>query len=330
MSVYTHLLKFNCGAKRYYTTTYFPADCEHTVESAEESADEAFFEPLLNDCPPSKKYKHLHRQMDYIKTHEWPRFQQLVKENNERVDGTYERMSRSLKTSNMTPIIPFTADKLHRGEPTFCDYLSTYFTTIRGCRRGRRRLVKRRTFEKKFDQLKFYDPVRLKLSFRPPPLEDYGRYKFHSEMFDHFPQFQHTQIMTALGQCEPTDEYICRQCDFSICTLRDGCFISHYYRPVCNGLCPHCEGKRETSCQVKFTPLEIPDECSHPSASLILRRNWRDPDSGILLEGPPSDHVDASIRAGATSECKGGEKPKISDHGILELPLCCACSCDKG
>lgn len=307
----------------YPSYCVFSAGCQDVYETGteEESTDSANFEPLDDDY---KKHKHLHRQIDDVRTHEWPHFQQQVKKSNKDAHKAYARVSTmAAQAFHSTDDLPFKVNKLERNDSTFHAYLSTYFKTIRRGKHGRRELVRKRTFEEKFALLSFYDPLRMKLSFDPPPLEDYDRYCINNELFDHHHRhFQHIHTLSASKPCEQEVDEACGRCGHKTCALHD-CFITQYEKVRCKGTCLHCDRKGPCDCcQPSTVVLQIPDGCARSSASLILQKNKRDR-FGILREVPPEIPVSHPL---PTSDC---DEDIISEEGgvpLLVLPLCCHCN----
>ena len=156
-------------------------------------------------------------------------------------------------------IITFTENKLERRQLLFCHYLRIYFTTIRQGMFGRRQLVRKRSFEDKFDNLTFFDPLRMKLSFNPLPVRDYDIHEFYQEMFT--TQQTHANMMTTRNVCSgDMDDHPCRVCDSTICTMStEDCFITQYKDVVCSGDCAqYCVCDDEKSCQPSCLEIKAP------------------------------------------------------------------------
>lgn len=320
-----------------------------TAESTKECGyySEAYYDPLEDNCCVSESQELLKKSIHYVKTHEWPGYLKEMNRSNSNAEKTYSKMISGLKQlRNCTwePIVPFTVNDIMRKEISFCEYLQTYFTTIRRRRHGRRDLVRRVPFEKKFSKLEFFHPLRMKLSFNPPPLRDYGVHKFHHELFGK-PDW--TGLEERSGSDTPckTDnvEYsypcrvssassrlcqICRQSSGSNCSNDPPCFIAQYSSISCSGDCACYSEVTERYCQTIPRNVKIPYSCSRPSASDTLRRNVRDPESGILEEGMPQLTFDALYEpSDIISTCKAADVSKDGNNLVLNLPICCQCNC---
>ena len=304
----------------------------------EDSEIKAFYEPLDHRC--KTRDRHLRRQIKHVRKHDWPLFRKQVARSNKDVEKTYATMVNRMKPHfPRVPgdIIPFTENKLERRQLSFCHYLRLYFTAIRQGMFGRRQLVRKRSFEDKFDNLTFFDPLRMKLSFNPPPVRDYDIHKFYQELFT--TQQTHANMVTARNVCSgDINDHPCREGDSPICTMstEEDCFITQYRDVVCSGDCAHCVCDDEKSCQPSCVEIKAPYTCSRTPASVVLQQNVRDKKSGILQEGVPRSQVliefpskvaPGSCALGEKGVCKRHEVDPDGGNVVLHLPLCCVCNC---
>lgn len=352
MMLYTTAAFFlACTAVHMHEMTEQLVDQEYTCRDGgceiafhnlvQEKKNEPFYEPINRHCYFRKHHdRHFQRELRHVRNHDWPRFIVQVNRNNRDAPKVYIKMSNRMETRSpmlQANVIPFTEDKLERRRLSFCRYLRTYFKTIRQGIFGRRHLVKRRSFEDKFDSLTFFDPLRMKLSFDPPPVRDYSTHKFYQELF--MTQNTRGNLSSAQSLCKgDTNVHPCRVCHSQMCPVWNNksatmdCFIAMYYDVVCSGECV-CACDSEKSCQTTCVSLKTDYPCFPTPASVVLQQNVRDKKSGILEESVPrSLEIPTQIEQGS---CSLGDKQMCHRAGFdpgsklvsLYLPLCCVCNC---